>query len=138
MMIDFDGTVKMCCEDYDTRFPTGSILTQDPDEIFNSQRMQAQRSAQLSGDFCSPEICKNCTETHGTAKQFWEAPGLVAAEVSATQELTKMIEQLPTDGYKRLLGRMLAKGLTQNRFEYPAGVWRWTSAPRMWTAATPG
>ena len=123
MMIDFDGTVKMCCEDYDTRFPTGSLLSQDPDEIFNSQRMQAQRSAQLSGDFCSPEICKNCTETHGTAKQFWNAPGLVDADVSETQNLATLIEHLPNEVYKPLLGQVLAQGLKQNRFDFPDGVW---------------
>ncbi|MHC4852546.1 MAG: radical SAM/SPASM domain-containing protein, partial [Planctomycetota bacterium] len=45
MMIDFDGTVKMCCEDYDSIYPMGSLVTQDPEEIFNSPRMQDQRGA---------------------------------------------------------------------------------------------
>ena len=76
MMIDYDGTVKMCCEDYDSRFPMGSLLTQHPDEIFNSPRMQAQRGAQLQGDFAWPDICRDCAETHDVAKNFWEKPDL--------------------------------------------------------------
>ena len=76
MMIDYDGTVKMCCEDYDSRFPMGSLLTQHPDEIFNSPRMQAQRGAQLQGDFSWPDICRDCAETHDVAKSFWERPDL--------------------------------------------------------------
>ncbi len=76
MMIDFDGTVKMCCEDYDSRFPMGSLVTQHPDEIFNSPRMQAQRGSQLQGDFGWPDICRNCAETHDVARRFWENPDL--------------------------------------------------------------
>ena len=76
MMIDFDGTVKMCCEDYDSRFPMGSLVTQHPDEIFNSPRMQAQRGAQPQGDFGWPDICRNCAETHDVARRFWENPDL--------------------------------------------------------------
>jgi len=74
--IDFDGTVKMCREDHDTRYPTGSLVTQDPEEIFNSRHMLAQRSAQLQGEFHWPDICRNCVETHDAAKRFWQNPEL--------------------------------------------------------------
>ena len=76
MMIDFDGTVKMCCEDYDSRYPMGSLVDQDPDEIFNSPRMLAQRSAQLQGEFHWPDMCRNCAETHDVAQTFWQNPDL--------------------------------------------------------------
>lgn len=123
MMIDFDGTVKMCCEDYDSRFPMGSLLTQSPEEIFNSPRMQEQRSAQLCGKFDSPEICKNCTETHETAVQFWNDPGLVPAESTPPHQLLRDIDALPPEAYKKVLGHVLARGMTQNRFEFPEGIW---------------
>jgi radical SAM protein with 4Fe4S-binding SPASM domain len=78
--IDFDGTVKMCREDHDTRYPTGSLVTQDPEEIFNSQHMLAQRSAQLQGEFHWPDICRNCVETHDAAQEFWQNPDLAPLE----------------------------------------------------------
>ncbi len=45
-------------------------------EIFNSPRMQAQRGAQLQGDFGWPDICRNCAQTHDVARRFWENPDL--------------------------------------------------------------
>lgn len=80
IMIDFDATVKMCREDHDTRYPTGSLVTQDPEEIFNSQHMLAQRSAQLQGEFHWPDICRNCVETHDAARKFWQNPDLAPLE----------------------------------------------------------
>jgi radical SAM protein with 4Fe4S-binding SPASM domain len=79
MMIDQDGTVKMCCEDYNTRYPLGNIMTQSPSEIFNSARMRQQRTDQLNSNFSWPEICKNCTETFEPARDFWmNSPALIA------------------------------------------------------------
>lgn len=72
LMVDYDGTVKMCCEDYDSRFPMGNILDKNPDEIFNSKRMVDQRSAQLRGDFTWPNICRNCIETFQSAETYWK------------------------------------------------------------------
>lgn len=78
MMIDYDGTVKMCCEDFDTRYPMGNLMKQTPDEIFNAPRMLLQRKNQLNGNFLWPEICKNCIETYESAKDFWQSnPELV-------------------------------------------------------------
>jgi hypothetical protein len=58
----------------------GNLLSQDPDEIFNSPRMQKQRDDQINGDFGTPEICRNCVETHDTAKRFWQGAQLVPIE----------------------------------------------------------
>lgn len=71
MMIDHDGTVKMCCEDYDSKYKMGNILEQDPNEIFNSARMMRQRSDQLRGDFSAPKICNGCSEAKTSARGFW-------------------------------------------------------------------
>ncbi len=71
MMIDHDGTVKMCCEDYDSKYKMGNILEQDPNEIFNSARMMRQRGDQLRGDFSSPKICQGCSEAKTSARGFW-------------------------------------------------------------------
>jgi radical SAM protein with 4Fe4S-binding SPASM domain len=72
LMIDWDGTVKRCCEDYDTRYPLGNILQTSPAESFNSPSMQQQRAEQLKGIFEHPEICMSCVETFDVAKDFWK------------------------------------------------------------------
>lgn len=70
-MIDWDGKVKMCCEDYDTKYPIGDILQEEPNHIFNSPLIQKQRADQAGNHFDKPEICSNCIETQDTAKQYW-------------------------------------------------------------------
>jgi radical SAM protein with 4Fe4S-binding SPASM domain len=76
--VDWDGTVAMCCEDYDTRFPLGDLKDQSPQEIFNSPRMQQQRQEQVAGNFQWPGMCKNCIETYDVARSFWEGANLRA------------------------------------------------------------
>jgi SAM-dependent methyltransferase len=39
------------------------------------------------------------------------------------QELAQSVAALPTEQYKQLLAQMLSRGLQDNEFDYPAGVW---------------
>ncbi len=82
LQVDWDGTVKMCCEDYDTRFPMGDLKTQSLREIFNSPRMQRQRKDQVYGNFKWPEICQNCIEAQDVAREFWKSASLIVTEES--------------------------------------------------------
>ena len=141
MMFDQDGTVKMCCEDYDSKHPLGNIMSHDPNEIFNSPFMQQHRSNQINGDFSQPDICVNCVETHQTAKDFWmRSPSLVTATPPANATFNQEVENtgqsqsgldtflswldsLNQEQYKLALGHMLAKGLDTNKFDYPEGIW---------------
>lgn len=108
MMIDQDGTVKMCCEDYDSQYPLGNIMTQSPSEIFNSARMQQQRIDQLNGNFSRPEICKNCTETFEPARDFWmSSPALMAIKQ----------EQIPQEDKQDQLQQKHEQIYTQQRIE---------------------
>jgi radical SAM protein with 4Fe4S-binding SPASM domain len=78
LMVDWDGTVKRCCEDYDSLFPMGNILEHDPDAIFNSAMMMANRKRQLAGDFTIPNMCRTCVETlPAFAASFWQGKGPV-------------------------------------------------------------
>lgn len=76
--VDWDGTVKMCCEDFDSRYPIGNIGERKPMEIFNSSRMQKQRLDQVKGNFDWPEICRNCIESHEVARDFWKSAEVVS------------------------------------------------------------
>lgn len=77
--VDWDGTVKMCCEDFDSRYPLGHIGEKTPMELFNSPRMKKQRLSQVKGNFNWPEICRNCIESHEVARDFWKSAILAPA-----------------------------------------------------------
>jgi radical SAM protein with 4Fe4S-binding SPASM domain len=92
MMIDNDGTVKLCCEDYDSQYRLGNIMTQEPAEIFNSPNMQRLRSNQLNGDFSSLPMCKNCTETFEPAEDFWKSSPALFADTPKQAQAASQIE----------------------------------------------
>ncbi len=73
LMVDFDGTVKPCCEDYESSVPFGNILQQDPVDVFNCETARRMRLAQLAGDFSRPGICSGCVETLEPAREWWES-----------------------------------------------------------------
>ncbi|HBG78598.1 MAG TPA: hypothetical protein DDW84_07135 [Phycisphaerales bacterium] len=109
MVFDYDGTVKRCCEDYDSQYPMGNIMTQEPSEIFNSPRMQQQRNDQLSGIFTYPDICKNCIETFEPAKDFWNSSPPLYSERKPKQSglESKMISVLDTSVCDNNLGNWI-------------------------------
>ena len=89
-MIDWDGTVKMCCEDYETRYPLGKVGEQSVMKIFNSKMFNQQRQRQLAGSFDMPEICKNCVETHQVAREYWQGNPKIATapkKISESREV---------------------------------------------------
>lgn len=95
LQVDWDGTVAMCCEDYETRYPLGNLLSQSPDEVYNSPLFQAQRLRQVAGDFSMPEICVNCVESHDVARDFWRTVNLIPAAPSKGRR--KVIPIQPLD-----------------------------------------
>jgi len=72
LIINWDGNVQICCEDYNNRFSPGNIIIQTPDEIFNSRIMQDYREKQVCGNYNQPDICRNCIESYDVAKEFWK------------------------------------------------------------------
>lgn len=126
LMVDYDGTVKMCCEDYDSRYPLGNLLTDAPEAIFNSERMIRQREAHLSGDFSKPDICRNCAESGDAALDFWRSADLVPLTGGLDAGLLNLLDvvrRLDGGRYKSFLGHVLGEGLKINSFDFPRGVW---------------
>ena len=72
LQIDWDGTVAMCCEDFETKYPLGNLKEQGPQEVFNSPTLQEQRRRMVDGDFALPRICVDCIESHEVARQYWK------------------------------------------------------------------
>ncbi len=86
LLFDWDGTVKMCCEDYDSNYPAGNIKNESPLKIFNSERMIRQRKAQLENKFEWPAICRDCIETLDVARGFWKCARLAKACISSFEQ----------------------------------------------------
>ncbi len=80
LMVDNNGVVKMCCEDYNSKHPTGNLLEQSPNEIFNGKLMKLMRKNQINEKFNSPKMCKDCVETWDTSLAFWQQPKLMKTE----------------------------------------------------------
>ena len=100
LQVDWDGTVAMCCEDYETRFPLGNLERQTPDEIWNSQMFQEQRRRQVEGDFSTPSICENCIESHEVAREYWKTADVLPAPRRVAGK-NKTIEIRPTRAVTR-------------------------------------
>jgi radical SAM protein with 4Fe4S-binding SPASM domain len=79
LLVDWDGTVAMCCEDYETKFPLGNLTEKSPQEIWNSKMFQDQRRRQVDGDFGVPSICVNCIESHEGARDYWKEGTVIPA-----------------------------------------------------------
>ena len=94
LQVDWDGTVAMCCEDYETRYPLGNLLSQSPDEVYNSPMFQAQRMRQVAGDFAMPEVCVNCVESHEVARDFWRTADIIPAPANKPSLKVNPIETL--------------------------------------------
>uniref|UniRef100_I2Q7L7 Putative Fe-S oxidoreductase n=1 Tax=Desulfovibrio sp. U5L TaxID=596152 RepID=I2Q7L7_9BACT len=113
LMVDWDGTVKPCCEDYDSSLVLGRLPQDDPRVVFNSPVMRCLRQRHLQGDFSRPAMCAACAETGSPARDYWslESP-VFTPDVSDTVET-----------FKVELGQKLAASIAHNTFDYPPYVW---------------
>lgn len=57
-----DGTVAMCCDDWDGRAPQGNLNTQTIKEIWTSKKRQGLRRVHLSGTAAKIPLCANCKQ----------------------------------------------------------------------------
>lgn len=58
--IHADGTVIPCCLDKEAGIPLGNILTQDFDQILNSERLTRMREG-FKKNILTEELCRKCT-----------------------------------------------------------------------------
>ena len=67
LVIQWDGTIVLCCNDFDNKLVVGDANRQSLLEIWNSSLMRDLRTRHLNGDFGTP-ICQNCREWIGEAR----------------------------------------------------------------------
>ncbi len=58
LFINWDGTVPLCCHDYDCREQLGDVTKDKLQDIFNSPKLIRMRQQHLAGVYTS--ICKDC------------------------------------------------------------------------------
>jgi radical SAM protein with 4Fe4S-binding SPASM domain len=66
-VVAWDGRVLPCCFDFDAVMTMGDLRTQSLEEIWNGEKYQALRAAELAGTNDSP-LCRNCKEAPGYAR----------------------------------------------------------------------
>lgn len=63
LQVQVDGTVNMCCFDFDGKLTLGDLKTQSLKEIFNSPLYRKIKDCHLSGNYeGSGLICENCDQ----------------------------------------------------------------------------
>ena len=71
MLIDYDGRVKICCEDYDSNLSPGNVFDKAPQELFCSDIFNLYRNKFLEMNFFNP-MCKECSETGKDVLLLWQ------------------------------------------------------------------
>ena len=66
-----DGTVALCCDDWDGRGALGNLYTQSIREIWRSQQRQVLRKLHLEGRQGEIDLCRACHEPRTPPAWFW-------------------------------------------------------------------
>ena len=81
MPILSDGTVALCCDDWDGKAAQGNLRTQTIKEIWTSRKRQGLRGVQLSGNAGKIPLCASCKQPRQGPVWFGKArqtPGVYA------------------------------------------------------------
>ena len=63
LQIQADGTINMCCFDFDGKLTLGNLKTESLKEIFSSDIFKRISSCHLKGDFTKSDlICRDCDQ----------------------------------------------------------------------------
>lgn len=60
MIIFSNGTIGLCCGDQFGYYQTGSILENDPVELYNHSIFKLYRAGMNAGNIFELELCKSC------------------------------------------------------------------------------
>ena len=60
LVINYDGTVSLCCSDWKSSYPVADVNKKSIEDIWNSEKYGFVRSAHMSGEYRKIPICKKC------------------------------------------------------------------------------
>lgn len=77
LLIRADGSLSLCCLDYNNLFSLGNVLANGSFyDLWNSQKMQKIRTAHLNKQWDNIPICSNCTDIYIDRKPYREIENL--------------------------------------------------------------
>jgi len=62
MVVDWNGDVVLCCDDWNHSTVLGNLKTQSIEEVWNGKRIRKIKEYHLSGQFDKIPLCKNCNK----------------------------------------------------------------------------
>ncbi len=67
-----DGSVALCCIDYDGKVRLGNLNVQTIAEVWESEQYQKIRRLHLEGRGAQMKLCSNCKEVDSSCVRWWE------------------------------------------------------------------
>ena len=71
MVINWDGKVPLCCNDYEAKVELGDINSQTIMEVWGGQRLELIRQNHLKKEFGHIPICVNCQYNFHYKSPWW-------------------------------------------------------------------
>ena len=68
-----DGSVSLCCNDWDVTHPIGNVREQTLQQIWSGEALRAVRKTMVTGEGELPEVCSNCNEWHHYGGRWWQS-----------------------------------------------------------------
>jgi len=71
LFIGYDGTVGLCCQDYECRFKLGDARRKPLMDIWNGAALKSVRRLHLKGEFDKNPVCKDCVVNTHYVNPWW-------------------------------------------------------------------
>jgi organic radical activating enzyme len=91
LSIAWDGTLALCCRDYNYREVIGSVQTSSVMELWNSSAMQKRRQLLSQGQKCDIGLCRGCA---GLPTTWVMKLGAVLVDDLSIRKLLPLIEKI--------------------------------------------
>ncbi len=62
MVVDWNGDVVLCCDDWNHSTILGNLKNQTIEEIWNGEKLRAIRQAHIKGEFYRVPLCAGCNK----------------------------------------------------------------------------
>jgi radical SAM protein with 4Fe4S-binding SPASM domain len=62
MVIDWNGDVVLCCDDWNHSTVLGNLKEQTIEEIWNGEKLRNIRKAHINGEFYKVRLCSECNK----------------------------------------------------------------------------
>lgn len=71
MVISYDGSVPLCCNDYENKVILGNVNKQTIAEVWGGKKLSKVRKNHMSKNFSKVEICSSCQYNYHYKSPWW-------------------------------------------------------------------